>query len=190
MHVESAGDVTPNRLIAKAIVRERRRAELSLSALAARAGLAKSTLSQLEAGNGNPSVETLWAIASALEVPFSFLFESSEPEVTLVRADEGVGIDSEVASFTAVLLADCAPGVRRDIYRVCQRDGEPRRSKAHPAGMVEHVVVLEGELRVGPEDRLQVLGAGDYYRYPGDVPHRYESVGEQVRYVLLMESAA
>ena len=50
--------MNPTELIASAIGRERERAGLSLSALAAKAGLAKSTLSQLEAGKGNPSIET------------------------------------------------------------------------------------------------------------------------------------
>ncbi|HGN1752866.1 TPA: helix-turn-helix domain-containing protein, partial [Providencia stuartii] len=44
----------PIELIAKALVRERQKSGLSLSELSRQAGIAKSTLSQLEAGNGNP----------------------------------------------------------------------------------------------------------------------------------------
>ncbi|SUE06877.1 Helix-turn-helix [Pantoea agglomerans] len=49
---------TPISIIASALVRERQRAGLSLAEVARRAGIAKSTLSQLEAGNGNPGIET------------------------------------------------------------------------------------------------------------------------------------
>ncbi len=63
-------DGTPSRLpldwIAAALRRERTRAGLSLSELAKRAGIAKSTLSQLEGAGGNPGMETLWALAVAL----------------------------------------------------------------------------------------------------------------------------
>lgn len=45
----------PISLIAKSLVRERLRTGLSLAEIARRAGIAKSTLSQLESGNGNPS---------------------------------------------------------------------------------------------------------------------------------------
>uniref|UniRef100_UPI0013B3B296 helix-turn-helix domain-containing protein n=1 Tax=Nonomuraea lactucae TaxID=2249762 RepID=UPI0013B3B296 len=76
-------------LIAAAIRRERDRAGLSLSELAKRAGLAKSTLSQLEAGAGNPGVETLWAIAAALGVPFSRLVDPPRPAARVIRAGEG-----------------------------------------------------------------------------------------------------
>src|SRR5690348_3091479 len=50
-------------------------AGLTLSDLAGAAGLGKSTLAQLESGKANPSVETLWAIAAALKVPFARLVE-------------------------------------------------------------------------------------------------------------------
>ena len=48
---------------------------LSLTELAKRAGIAKSTLSQLENGTGNPSLETLWALGTALGVPLSRLID-------------------------------------------------------------------------------------------------------------------
>ncbi len=47
----------PISLIAKSLVRERARTGLSLAEVARRAGIAKSTLSQLESGNGNPSLK-------------------------------------------------------------------------------------------------------------------------------------
>src|SRR5260370_1172463 len=53
-------------LIAASIRRERDRAGLSLTELARRAGISKSTLSQLESGARNPSVETLWALGAPL----------------------------------------------------------------------------------------------------------------------------
>ena len=45
----------PISVIAKSLTRERSRTGLSLAEVARRAGIAKSTLSQLESGNGNPS---------------------------------------------------------------------------------------------------------------------------------------
>src|SRR3990170_7383003 len=65
----------PLAVIAASLQRERRRTGLSLAEVARRAGIAKSTLSQLESGAGNPSVETLWALSVALDVPFSRLVE-------------------------------------------------------------------------------------------------------------------
>lgn len=180
--------MTPIVLIARAIQKERSRAEMSLSALASKAGLAKSTLSQLEAGQGNPSVETLWAIASALNIPFSFLFETPQPEVTIIRADEGVQLSSEVSEMSATLLANCPPTSRRDLYRVQLHKGPVRQSGPHPQGTVEHAFVSSGRVRLGPTDDSEMLGPGDYFRYPADIGHVYESLTDQSVLLLVIES--
>ena len=54
-------------LVSLSLRRERARTGLSLTELAKRAGIAKSTLSQLENGTGNPSLETLWALGRSEE---------------------------------------------------------------------------------------------------------------------------
>ncbi len=178
----------PIALIASAIRRERARAGLSLSALAAKAGLAKSTLSQLESAQGNPSVETLWAIASALGVPFSFLFEAQASESALVRLGEGEPVISECAEFSTTLLADCPPNSRRDLYRSELQKGASHESEAHPAGTVEHVIVIKGELQVGPLGAEEVLRVGDYFRYSGDIPHSYTALSAIAVFTVVMET--
>lgn len=180
--------MTPNDLIANAIQRERNRKGLSLSALAAKASLAKSTLSQLESGKGNPSIETLWAIAAALEVTFSTLFEVSKPDVSLVRADEGDTVGSDHASYQTTLLANCPPGTRRDLYRVDLEPGTIRRSTPHPIGTFEHAILCVGQAKVGPLGAEETLNAGDYYRYPADRPHMYEALIPGTVMIVVMET--
>lgn len=180
--------ITPNDLIANAIQRERSRKGLSLSALAAKAGLAKSTLSQLESGKGNPSIETLWAIAETLDVTFSTLFEVSKPDVSLVRANEGARLGSDHSTFQTTLLANCPTGTRRDVYRVDLEPGTTRRSTPHPAGTFEHAIVCVGEARVGPLEATEMLSAGDYYRYPADRPHIYEATQAGTQMIVVMET--
>lgn len=179
---------SPASLIAAAVHRERQRAGLSLSALAGRAALAKSTLSQLEAGKGNPSIETLWAIATALGIPFSHLFETAAPEATLIRADEGVSLSADAAPLTAVLLDGCPPGRRRDLYRLDFQTGASRTADPHPPGTIEHAIVCAGRLRVGPAGQTEDLAPGDYYRYAGDMPHVYTALSDRATLLLVMET--
>src|SRR5579875_1148688 len=148
---DAAGVIT---LIAASLRRERDRTGLSLSEVARRAGLAKSTLSQLESGSGNPSVETLWALATALGVPFSRLVDPSRPGIRVIRAGEGPVIYAEHANYAATLLASCPPGARRDIYRVRAEPGEPRLSTPHIPGTLEHMVLGTGQAEVGPVGEL------------------------------------
>ncbi|MBQ4825726.1 helix-turn-helix transcriptional regulator [Leisingera sp. HS039] len=175
-------------MIAAAIQRERSRAGMSLSGLAAQAGIAKSTLSQLEAGNGNPSVETLWALAAALDVPLSLLFETEAPATKLIRASEGEVLESEQSDFAAVLLSRSPPNVRRDVYRVVMQPGEIRRAAPHPRGTVEHMLVCSGQMRAGLEGQEELLWPGDYYSFPGDHPHSYEATRSGTLFLMVMEA--
>ena len=61
-------------LLVGARVRQLRVAQgWSQSSLAARAGLGKATLSEIEAGRRNPTLETLYAIAAQLQIGLSEL---------------------------------------------------------------------------------------------------------------------
>ncbi|MDG9718948.1 XRE family transcriptional regulator [Streptomyces sp. DH24] len=173
--------------IAASLRRERTRAGLSLSELAKRAGIAKSTLSQLEAASGNPSMETIWALAVALGVPFSALVEPPAPAVQVIRAGQGPAVHSEQSSYTATLLAASPPGARRDIYRVGLEPGSVRDSEPHIPGTVEHIVVGAGRVKAGPRGDQAVLGPGDYMAYRGDVPHTYEALAPGTEFVLIMQ---
>lgn len=181
------GGGPPLALIASAIRRERDRVGISLSELAKRAGIAKSTLSQLESGAGNPSVETLWALGVALDVPFSRLVDPRRPTVTVIRAGEGPVIHSERADYTATMLAACPPGARRDIYVLTAEPGNARSSDPHMAGTVEHVVLSTGRALVGPLDAPVELGPGDYIAYPGDAPHVFEAMAPGTSATMVME---
>ncbi len=177
----------PLATIAAALRRERERAGISLAELARRAGLAKSTLSQLEAGNGNPSVETLWSLGVALGVPFSRLVEPPAPSVRVIRAGQGVGVPSDQADFVGTLLAAGAPHTRRDLYVIALEPGAPRHAAAHLPGTTEHLVVAAGRIRTGPEADPVDLGPGDYAAFPGDAPHVYEALDRGTWAILVME---
>jgi transcriptional regulator with XRE-family HTH domain len=177
----------PLAVIAAALRRERDRAGLSLSEVAKRAGIAKSTLSQLEAGTGNPSVETLWALGVALNVPFSRLVDPPAAPLRVIRAGEGPTIPSDQANYVGTLLAACPPGGRRDLYVIALEPGAPRRADPHLPGSVEHVVVIGGALRAGPADSTVDLEPGDYAAFAGDVPHVYEALAPGTSAVLMME---
>jgi transcriptional regulator with XRE-family HTH domain len=177
----------PLSVIAAALRRERERHGISLTELARRAGIAKSTLSQLEAGSGNPSVETLWALAVVLDVPFSRLVDPPAAPVQVLRAGEGMAIPSEHAPFSGTLLAACPPGARRDLHVIAGEPGPQRAADSHIPGTTEHMIVTAGRWRAGPVGGEVELGVGDYARFPGDRPHTYEALIPGCTAVLVME---
>jgi transcriptional regulator with XRE-family HTH domain len=164
----------------------RHQSGMTLAQLAAAADLGKSTLAQLESGRGNPSVETLWAIAAALQVPFARLVEEQRQPLRVVRARDVPAMRSaEAPGWAGRLLA---AGDRRgtfDLYSLDLTAGSTRHADAHHAGVVEHLVVVTGRLIVGPQSGPVELGSGDLVTFAADVPHVYEAL-DDVHAVLLM----
>lgn len=179
--------VPPLATIAAALRHERTRAGLSLTELARRAGIAKSTLSQLEAGSGNPSVETLWSLGVALGIPFSRLVEPPAPAVRVIRRGEGPAVRSEEADFIGTLLAAGSSRARRDIYTVRLEPGAARHAEPHIPGSIEHFVTAAGRVLTGPAEDPVEVGPGDYVAFPGDLPHVYQALTPGSWGVLVME---
>ncbi|MEU9174986.1 cupin domain-containing protein [Streptomyces sp. NPDC048420] len=50
----------------------------------------------------------------------------------------------------------------------------------HAAGTLHHIYVITGKLRTGPLNERVDLAAGDFVRFPGDVPHRHVCLSERV----------
>lgn len=164
---------------------------MSALELARRSGVARGTIAALEAGEGNPTVDTLYALANALGVPLSDLLEhpAGEPGIHVVRANEGARVEG--AALDARLLERIErPGVLGELYAIRFRPGAARHAPPHPFGVEEHLHVHAGRVRVGPEDAPVELGPGDYARYPGSVPHVYEAAGGRAAGTLLMLTPA
>ncbi|MEV6161954.1 XRE family transcriptional regulator [Streptomyces sp. NPDC052052] len=162
------------------ILREQR--GLSLAELARQAGLAKQTLSKVELGTGNPTVETLFAVAAALGVPVTRLVAEREQVMTVRRGRDAAWQEQsgyEVRSLDHVY----GSGVIENYVLRIRGEGY---SEPHPVGTLEHLYVISGRVRVGPQDSPVELEAGDFVRFPGDRRHLYASLdGESVVHIVV-----
>lgn len=140
---------------------------LSLSALAAAAGIGKGSLSELETGRRNPTLDTLYAVAGPLRVPLAALVDFRDGAEV---ADEG---------FETVLLhTERTETTTAEVWLLRVDAGVTRSSPAHPPGVVEQLVVLSGSVRVEHGGQVADAGAGDHLAWPADVPHAYTATGE------------
>ncbi len=135
---------------------------LSLSQLAAAAGIAKSNLSRLEQGAGNPTLDTIWRLSLQLGVPFGNLIA---PVAALV-GDAGVQVR---------LLDQGKDQPAVDAYWMSVAPHTERLAEAHAKGTVEMICLISGELEVGGVDSMKRLKAGDSHQFAADVSHLYRS---------------
>lgn len=180
-------DISPIHPIAHNLRKTRLQRGMSLSALARGAGISKSTLSDLERGRGNPSIDTLWVLARALNVPFAALFADDGAErPQVLRFDDAPVVTAERGrAFTARHLFTRHGRGEIEFYVLDLEPGVTRRAHGHTPGIVEHVIVISGRMEVGPDGQSEVLDAGDYIRFPADRPHHYAAIDGPTRAVAL-----
>ena len=184
MSADAAGVV---RTVAANVRGLRAAAGLTLPELAERTGLGRSTLAQLESGRANPSIETLWAVAAALDVPFGRLVEPAAPPVRVVRAGEGVHLALEERALRTRLLTTSPRRGSFELYVLEADPGQPRHAAPHPPGTVEHLLVTAGALRAGPAERPEELATGDLLTFAADVAHLYAALTPGTAALLVMD---
>jgi transcriptional regulator with XRE-family HTH domain len=179
--VDAQGDGP--RATGRNVNRLRTAAGMSLADLAAAAGVSKTTLHGLEQGDGNPTLSTLWALATALGVSLGELLEPVARPVAVTRAGEGPAVHG--ASVHARLLHRIAVRGTVEVYAL-EVDAAEQASAAHLPGVEECMIVTEGAVRTGPGDAPVELGAGDSVHFGAASPHLYHGLGPRNRALLLM----
>jgi transcriptional regulator with XRE-family HTH domain len=182
------------RPIAQNLRRWRTAREMTLSALAEQAGVAKSTVSLIEHGRGNPSIDTVGALAEALGVPFASLLHDEAPaeSMSLIRESDSpviavdtAGVDDE--GLVARHLLTRTGGALIEIYTLVLQHGAVRHSEPHVTGLFEHVTVAAGSVRVATDSFSEVLERGDLISFRADRPHSYRAVEGPARLIAVHE---
>ncbi|MGP4089577.1 helix-turn-helix domain-containing protein [Streptomyces sp. KR55] len=166
------------------IRRRREQRGMSGSELARRAGLSKATLSQLEAGKGNPTIETLDALAIALRIPLTdLLTRDTDPGPVFLASTELA--EDEVGRE---LLRRISSGHSLEIWRLRMPPRTELAGVPHATGTVEHLLVATGRLTAGPTDAPRLLGAGDLLAFAGDAAHIYRTDAEPADVTVVIAS--
>jgi transcriptional regulator with XRE-family HTH domain len=172
--------------------RVRQQRGLSTVALARHAEISRATLAQLEAGSGNPTLETLYALANALGATLADLISepSGDRGPHVVRHGEGsVVVGAAVEARLLRTIADSRGST--EIYDFRLHGGVAQTSAPHVPGTREHLYLSSGRIRVGPSTDPVELNAGDFVSYDADEEHLYQRLGRgDTRGVLVITRAA
>ncbi|TCL05308.1 helix-turn-helix domain-containing protein [Sodalis ligni] len=148
----------------------------SLSQTAEKTGVSKAMLGQIERGESSPTVATLWKIASGLNVSFSEFLETPPAQsAALHRYGVLTTFNSETSGMRVVPLFPYDATLRMDMFVIDLKPGGHSESSPHEAGVIEHVIVIEGELTLTVDGVTRTLIAGEALRFVADCPHAYRN---------------
>lgn len=157
--------------------------------LAARAGVSKGMLVQIEQSQTNPSIATLCKLANALGVALPRLVEvADEPVIRRVAREDvawlwrGRGKDS-----AAGLVGGIEAPIPVELWEWRMGPADAHDAIAHLPGTREIVYALEGQVRVAVEGVETIIGAGECAIFQADRPHRYAAAGRRsARFVMVV----
>ncbi len=176
----SVSDLTLEQAIGVQARQLRRRVGITVSELAASAGLSGGMLSKIENGQISPSLASLQALAAALNVPITTFFSTFEEkrDCSYVKAGAGVVIERRgtKAGHRYALLGHALGGnaVVEPYLITLSADALPFAAFQH-AG-TEFIYMLSGEVLYRHGDQSYHLVPGDALLFDSAAPHGPEKL--------------
>ena len=160
-------------IIGENLKRIRLEQNLSLGQLSSLCDVSKVMLSQIEKGVSNPSINTVWKIADALQIPYTALLEQevdggiviSGKSIPVQKLDEGCG--------NLRCYYQHAQNRNFELFQMEVEPGGVHISQGHGERTDEYVMVVAGILKIMLDDGEHILQAGDAISFHSNKMHTY-----------------
>jgi transcriptional regulator with XRE-family HTH domain len=151
----------------------------TLDALAARAGVSRGMVIQIEQARTNPSIGTVVKIGDALGVSITTLLDYEQgPAVRIVPPEQAVRLwTTQAGSYNRLLAGADAPGPL-EMWEWHLEPGESAASDPHPQGTVELLHVTTGELTLVVDETPYRVPAGSSATFEANARHEYRNDGD------------
>ena len=153
---------------------------LSLEGLAKLSGVSRAMLGQIELGHSAPTINVLWKIARALDLPFSALIAApkSAGGTRVLHAAKTKRLTSHDGTFSSRALFPFDEPRRVEFYELVLTQGALENADPHPPGTRENLVVTRGQVEIQVGTEVHKLGTGDAILFEADKDHSYRNTGD------------
>jgi transcriptional regulator with XRE-family HTH domain len=176
VHMEGRAGDNLGIVVGQNIKRLRSRRNLSLEALAKISGVSRAMLGQIETGRSVPTINVVWKIACAFDVPFSTLIATPNAEaIRILPAKEAKLLTSASGEFSSRALFPFDGERRTEFYELRLKGNGVEEAEPHALGTTENLVVVHGRLDMEIAGQHRELGPGDAILFNADQPHIYRN---------------
>lgn len=169
-----------NQVVAHNIKLLREKNRLSIDELSKLSGVSKSMLAQIERGDGNPTVSTLWKISNGMKVPFDALTVRPKSPYEIVKLSEIQPLLEDDGKVKNYSLFPDDENRRFAVYYLELAPGSYWKSESHLRGTIEFITVFCGKLEIQSDDKSFVVSQSESIRFKGDTVHSYRNVGREI----------
>lgn len=177
---------TMNLIVARNIKQLREEKKLSMDELAKLSGVSKSMLAQVERGEGNPTLSTLWKLSNGMKVPFNALTISPKAPYEIVRTADIQPILEDNGNVKNYCLFPDDENRKFSVYYMELLPGSQWQSEPHLRGTTEFVTIFTGTLEITTDHKRIVIQDGESVRFRGDNPHAYCNPSDKSTVLLMI----
>ncbi|MDB1125360.1 helix-turn-helix domain-containing protein [Vibrio algarum] len=167
-------------IIAHNLKKLRNERNLSLGQLAKLSGISKVVLSQIEKGESNPTINTIWKIAGGLNVAYTLLLELAACNTQVVSRNETVKQSSEDGTYQHFCYYPNSPVRNFELFQIELAQGGEHYSHGHPEKSEEYILVSKGELELRFNGNSYKLTSGEAITFDAAQEHTYVNAGKEV----------
>ena len=156
----------------------RNKRNLSLDEVAKLTGVSKAMLGQIERGQSNPTVSTLWKIATGLKVSFSLFIDENQDDLKVIDQKDITPIieDNNRMRLYTIFPFDANKGF--EIFTIELEPGCNHISTPHNDEVEEYIIVTEGQIEIDINDKKFVLQKGNSIKFMANKPHTYKNINQ------------
>lgn len=169
-----------NSIIAGNLKRLRNERQLSLSKLSELCGVSKVMLGQIERGESNPTINTIWKIASGLKIPYTTLIDEPIKSDILVKKEVCSYQESIDSKYRVYCYFKSDTNRNFELFTV-ELDGKSSyESSSHGEKTQEYIMVYSGQLSLTVDNNNYILNVGDSIVFDSSKPHSYSNLSEDL----------
>jgi transcriptional regulator with XRE-family HTH domain len=156
----------------------RNKRKLSLDEVTKLTGVSKAMLGQIERGQSNPTVSTLWKIATGLKVSFSLFIDENQDDLKVIDQNDISPIieDNNRMKLYPIFPFDANKGF--EIFTIELEPDCNHISTPHNDGVEEYIIVTEGKIEININDKKYILQKGNSIRFMANSPHSYKNINQ------------
>lgn len=152
-----------------------------MKSVAQTAGVSESLISQIERNKVSPSIDTLFAIADALQIELDYLFADIQRQrkVTIVKEKKRVKVELEGITYEQLTILPgssdkyAIEAIMLEIPAGIQKGHE---EYGHTGKELGYILEGSGELQYGKD--IYFFEKGDSVSYSSDLPHIIRNTGD------------
>jgi transcriptional regulator with XRE-family HTH domain len=164
--------------IATTLKRLRQQKGWSLEKAAQATGVSKAMLGQIEREESSPTIATLWKIATGFETSFSSFIETISVASTeaIHRSGHVQTLHPDDTNIKVLPLFPFDPQLNFELFIIELLPGCEHLSPPHKQGVIEHVIITDGDIEVLVDGHWHSLSKGGGIRFNANQPHGYRNL--------------